>query len=80
MNPQTKTYGVGQKDANITVSLVDLPNIKKQYTRAVKNNKPEFRAYLCSCGLTGTFVTDYAKYLIEFLTNVKNGKSISKEI
>lgn len=80
MKPKNKTYDVGQDNPNITISLEDLPNIKRQYTRAVKNNKQEFRAYLCSCGLMGSFVTDYAKYLIEFLTNVKNGKNISKKI
>lgn len=54
-----------------TVTLADLPNIKRQYTKAVKANKLEFTCWL-TCGVQAEFLVSYAKYLIEHLTNVKN--------
>ena len=54
-----------------TITLDDLTNIKRQYTKAVKANKTEFKCWLI-CGVQTTLVTSYAKYLIEHLTNIKN--------
>jgi hypothetical protein len=56
------------------VSLDDLPNIKRQYTKAVKAGKTEFKCWL-TCGQQVDIVTSYAKYLIEFLTEAKNDQS-----
>jgi hypothetical protein len=54
-----------------TINQSDLPMIEKEYKKAIKNKKKVFKVAL-SCGKTGEFVVGYAKYLIEFLTNLKN--------
>ncbi len=65
-----------------TVTINDLPNLKRQYTKAVKANKLEFTCYL-TCGMQGEFLVSYAKYLIEHLTNLKNEQAktrVSKRV
>lgn len=49
-----------------TVTLKDLPSLKKQYIQAVKDGK-EFFKYK-----EGELVTSYAKYLIEYLQMQKD--------
>jgi hypothetical protein len=52
------------------VTVDDLPNIKRQYTKAIKAGKTEFKCWL-TCGQQVEILTSYAKYLIEFLTDAK---------
>lgn len=48
----------------------DIPNLKRQYAKAVKANKETFDCYLVQ-GITHTFLTAYAKYLLEYLKTTK---------
>lgn len=57
-----------------TICIEDLPNLKRQYTKAVKQNKTEFKVWLV-CGQQTTLIVTYAKYLIEYLTHIKNEKN-----
>lgn len=55
----------------ISISIEDLPNLKRQYTKAIKTNKTKLRCWLV-CGQQGTFIVSYAKYLIERLIKIKD--------
>ena len=48
----------------------DLPNLKREYTKAIKAKKKEFKLQLRNGG-KATLLTTYAKYVIEFLSNQK---------